>query len=308
MTSETKDDRKAYVETIASLEDALDSEKREAQTLKKGLGRLEQKLSDFESRFEQRYDDAVDRAAKAEGRVKDLSARLELLGTGREESLLALKKMEQELKLVVIDRDSLREELKRVEGMQTETATFDESEVTGQHEKTRSDADLPSIDELMANFGADGDDDKPRDGFGQAQVDDEQVSDEADWQEMIPAEAIVAGAPGDKSKRSGGFLSGKATRSLIRVDCDPPQEFPLGEQLMTIGRSESADIPIDGDFISRIHARVLMLDADIVLEDAGSKNGTKVNGSPIDRCTLKHDDIVRVGSVSFKFYDANLAR
>jgi pSer/pThr/pTyr-binding forkhead associated (FHA) protein len=42
---------------------------------------------------------------------------------------------------------------------------------------------------------------------------------------------------------------------------------------------------------------------DSVIEDAGSKNGTRVNGELVQRHVLKHGDLLRVGSVSFRYVD-----
>jgi pSer/pThr/pTyr-binding forkhead associated (FHA) protein len=73
--------------------------------------------------------------------------------------------------------------------------------------------------------------------------------------------------------------------------------------LLTIGRSDSADIKIDGDYISRIHSRILRIGMDSVIEDADSKNGTRVNGEIIERHVLKHGDLIRVGTANFRFVD-----
>jgi pSer/pThr/pTyr-binding forkhead associated (FHA) protein len=71
--------------------------------------------------------------------------------------------------------------------------------------------------------------------------------------------------------------------------------FPLNKQNTTIGRARESDIRINGQFISRIHARVLTYAAGTVIEDLGSKNGIFVNSRPISRCTLKDGDVVSLG-------------
>ena len=45
------------------------------------------------------------------------------------------------------------------------------------------------------------------------------------------------------------------------------------------------------------------LGMDSVIEDAGSRNGTRVNGELVRRHVLKHGDLVRVGSASFRYVD-----
>jgi pSer/pThr/pTyr-binding forkhead associated (FHA) protein len=64
---------------------------------------------------------------------------------------------------------------------------------------------------------------------------------------------------------------------------------------MTIGRSHKSDIRINGQFVSRIHARLLAHPIGTVIEDLGSKNGIFVNAQPVTRCVLKDGDVVSLG-------------
>ncbi len=50
---------------------------------------------------------------------------------------------------------------------------------------------------------------------------------------------------------------------------------------VTLGRSRSATVLVDHEKASRMHARVVRRGADIVVEDLGSRNGTRVNGVKI---------------------------
>src|SRR5262249_30493886 len=50
---------------------------------------------------------------------------------------------------------------------------------------------------------------------------------------------------------------------------------------VTLGRSRSSTIVVDHERASRIHARVVRRGADVVVEDLGSRNGTRVNGAKI---------------------------
>jgi DNA-binding winged helix-turn-helix (wHTH) protein len=70
----------------------------------------------------------------------------------------------------------------------------------------------------------------------------------------------------------------------------------------TIGRDPAADIWLDARGISRRHARIVVTDAQALLEDAGSKIGTWLKGSRIESAqTLTDGDEVRFGSVSMTF-------
>jgi signal transduction histidine kinase len=64
-----------------------------------------------------------------------------------------------------------------------------------------------------------------------------------------------------------------------------------------IGRDAGASIRIDGDDISRHHARIKRMGrGEYILEDLGSSNGTLVNGIPVKEHHLKPGDKLRLGA------------
>ena len=67
---------------------------------------------------------------------------------------------------------------------------------------------------------------------------------------------------------------------------------------LTIGRHPSCEIVLASTpEVSRLHARLLLSDGNCVVEDLQSANGTTVNGRPVQRCTLKPGDELRVAGV-----------
>lgn len=54
----------------------------------------------------------------------------------------------------------------------------------------------------------------------------------------------------------------------------------------TLGRSPGTDIHLDNPSVSRRHARVLFENGAWIIEDLGSRNGTKLNGEQINRACL----------------------
>jgi LysM repeat protein len=68
---------------------------------------------------------------------------------------------------------------------------------------------------------------------------------------------------------------------LMRRGPQPNRPFPLGKDVITIGRSPDNDIVIDETEVSRHHARLTRRGNDWILEDLGSRNGTTVNGRRI---------------------------
>lgn len=97
-----------------------------------------------------------------------------------------------------------------------------------------------------------------------------------------------------------GFGSFEKNRYLLTVLTGPGKGsvFRLNKEIMTIGRSEDADISLPDVGLSRIHARFLRLgsgrDTRFLVEDCESKNGTFVGGTRIDAPTLVADG-VRLG-------------
>jgi hypothetical protein len=235
---------------------------------------------------------------KLKRKVDDQKGRIEALARGREQGMETVGELRAELALVAAERDRLRKALTDLEGMQTETITFDESrygDETGAHQ-----GELPSIDDLMSTFGGGGDSPSRLQSHATLQVDSDPVDGSGEYQEMISPELIVFGSGREKA-------SPTAERFLVLLEPGNHTKCPLDQDLLTIGRSESADIQIDGDFISRIHVRILRIGMDTVIEDAGSKNGTWVNGEQIQRRVLKHGDLIRVGSVNFRLVDSGAA-
>ena len=67
----------------------------------------------------------------------------------------------------------------------------------------------------------------------------------------------------------------------------------------TIGRSRSADVRVDSERVSRIHARFERRGGELFVEDAGSRNGTAVNGTMItEPRRLRAGDEVVVGPIT----------
>jgi DNA-binding winged helix-turn-helix (wHTH) protein len=90
----------------------------------------------------------------------------------------------------------------------------------------------------------------------------------------------------------------RVTRCLI-VD---RRELPLMSGTNVIGRASDATIQIDYAGVSRHHARILVAGHRATLEDAGSKNGTYLNGQRVTAPVVLADgNEIRLGSVTITF-------
>jgi pSer/pThr/pTyr-binding forkhead associated (FHA) protein len=94
------------------------------------------------------------------------------------------------------------------------------------------------------------------------------------------------------------WLIGKAGDSAVFL-------FKLTDGSQTIGRSTGCEIAVADENLSRKHAKVTRLTADnsTILEDLSSKNGVRVNGVRVQRCNLKLEDRIELGSLEFQVVD-----
>jgi adenylate cyclase len=89
---------------------------------------------------------------------------------------------------------------------------------------------------------------------------------------------------------------------LIQNPENPDQKVhELKFGLNTIGREISNTIILLHKSLSRHHAQVIINDEGVMMKDLGSLNKTFVNEREIDQCPLRNGDLVRCGSVLFKF-------
>lgn len=74
------------------------------------------------------------------------------------------------------------------------------------------------------------------------------------------------------------------------------REIPLSKERVMIGRRPHNDIVIDDLAISGEHAIIVSTDQDAFLEDLNSTNGTKVNGQPVKKHYLQHQDCIELAT------------
>ncbi|HZN61324.1 MAG TPA: sigma 54-interacting transcriptional regulator [Planctomycetota bacterium] len=63
----------------------------------------------------------------------------------------------------------------------------------------------------------------------------------------------------------------------------------------TVGRAVSCAVRIEGNHISRVHARFVRRSAGFAIQDAGSRNGIFVNGQKVAEKDLSRDDEIEIG-------------
>ena len=97
------------------------------------------------------------------------------------------------------------------------------------------------------------------------------------------------GADSDRGSHSVFFLE-LAAPPLGRV-------WALNRGRLTIGRDPSSDICLDDPGVSRHHADLVGQGSDWMIIDAGSANGTSVNGARVNRIALQPGDVIGLSDV-----------
>jgi len=81
-------------------------------------------------------------------------------------------------------------------------------------------------------------------------------------------------------------------------------EFELTERQYIIGRTELADIVVEDNYVSKMHAMLQIYSNAIVLLDLNSTNGTTVNSRVVEKTILRTDDIISLGRYRLKIDNA----
>ena len=76
-----------------------------------------------------------------------------------------------------------------------------------------------------------------------------------------------------------------------------PREYALEAEVCTLGRATGCDVVVTGLLISRLHATITRGGPHFLLSDAGSRNGTFVNGSRLAGVyVLADEDVLGLGA------------
>lgn len=76
--------------------------------------------------------------------------------------------------------------------------------------------------------------------------------------------------------------------------------FPIEEGETYIGRKEYCELYFPDGSLSKRHARLVRRGNKLKVFDAGSRNGTLVNGEPVDEARLREGDVIQCGKLQFK--------
>ncbi|HBT46974.1 MAG TPA: hypothetical protein DEA73_03695 [Peptococcaceae bacterium] len=97
--------------------------------------------------------------------------------------------------------------------------------------------------------------------------------------------------------RGKGFPSTSTgeLRLLVIEGPDKGRSFVLHPGKQVLGRNPSCELFLTDEQVSRQHCQITLEDDRSILTDLGSRNGTLVNGQPVQRTLLSPGDRIKVG-------------
>jgi len=79
------------------------------------------------------------------------------------------------------------------------------------------------------------------------------------------------------------------------------KKYDLDLNEMVIGRSDTSNITVNEENVSRHHAKITKVEAEYFIEDLKSTNGTFVNTKKIEKVSLREGDLVLIGNTILKY-------
>ena len=87
--------------------------------------------------------------------------------------------------------------------------------------------------------------------------------------------------------------SGPMTGHRFIVQADRP---------VLIGRGDQAALQLEDRHVSAKHARIIYRQGQVLIEDLCSRNGTKVNGQPVELAVpLREGDVIALGETELQY-------
>jgi pSer/pThr/pTyr-binding forkhead associated (FHA) protein len=106
---------------------------------------------------------------------------------------------------------------------------------------------------------------------------------------------------GDGGSGSRALVPGNYGRLVLLLPGDRREEFTLSKARIRIGRAPANDVVVPDSRVSRTHAFIECSAAGCTVVDAGSPNGTWINGVRVERRLLKSGDTLVMGGATARF-------
>lgn len=89
---------------------------------------------------------------------------------------------------------------------------------------------------------------------------------------------------------------------VVRKGPQPGERFYLDRPAFSIGRDPASDIFLNDMTVSRAHANLEIVGGTVTVRDAGSLNGTYVNGVSVEDADLNDGDVVQIGTFQMVYH------
>jgi hypothetical protein len=73
------------------------------------------------------------------------------------------------------------------------------------------------------------------------------------------------------------------------------QRLRIAARPIVLGRQPDCDVVLNDSNVSRRHAEISVRDGEVVLEDLGSTNGTRLNGAAVRTAVVQPGDAIQIG-------------
>jgi hypothetical protein len=100
----------------------------------------------------------------------------------------------------------------------------------------------------------------------------------------------------------------QAAAYLLLQAADGQRRIPLDSTLLHIGRGLDNDIILEDSRVSRTHAQLVYRARRFYIGDAGSTNGTFVNGERVGERALRDRDVISLGGLELTFREEGVGR
>ena len=81
------------------------------------------------------------------------------------------------------------------------------------------------------------------------------------------------------------------------------RRYVLEKHAYDLGRGVKAALQLDSEEVSRLHARLSRADGEYTVEDAGSRNGIRLNGVKVHAALLRDGDEIQLGDVVLRYLE-----
>jgi hypothetical protein len=117
------------------------------------------------------------------------------------------------------------------------------------------------------------------------------------WTEVTasPPAPVAAGPPPQAKRERGAPKRAVAHLRIVEPAAQRGRTYDVADEL-TIGRAAGCQIPLEDSYASQLHARVFRRNAELLVEDLGSTNGTFLNRKKVDSAVpIRKGDRLQVG-------------